>query len=160
MNLHPPLSGFPFVLLSLVLGAEIISLFWHSKKEQTRNFGYIALAVALLVTPLTYLSGYFDALGTNESLHTLSSAISEHQSYGKLLLFSMVPCLILASLRKGVKRGIKWINLGYWVTLIICCSLVIATSMRGGWLVFKHGAGVEFECEQCQTKEHILHQSQ
>lgn len=139
-NPHPPLSGFPFVLLSLVVIAELVSIF--RKDSNGRGFSRNLLYILCLFAPMTYFSGYWGAELSSQSFVISQDLISTHQGWAQLFLLSLVPCLVLSLLESHSEKVNLVLRYGFRVALLVCYALVILTSFQGGQLVFTHGAGV------------------
>ncbi len=137
--LHPPLTGFPFVLLSCVMALELSAAIL--KKEELGRMARFLLGVACLVTPLTFFSGYFAAEYASQTFQVAQDRIAEHQAAGKLLLLSLIPTFVFSSLRKS-QASPRVVQCLFFVSLSCSLYLVLLTSSRGGDLVFRHGAGV------------------
>lgn len=140
-NFHPVLSSFPFALLSVCVLLEMCSFF---RADQRLQFVIgINLSLAGAGALAAFFSGYQAAELANQSFSVADELISQHHSYGRLLLFAILPCLALKyfSLRASFnKRGFRYAYLGF---LAISFGLIIMTGFLGANLVFAHGAGVK-----------------
>ena len=144
-NLHPPLSSFPFVILTLVVIFEAINHVYRWKlSKDIANTLLIALCI---FAPLTYLSGYYNIDKASASFEVSEDLIAAHQAVAKFFLISLVPCVLLAFLEKAATRGKHFYLIAYYFFLLISYGLVIFTSFRGGELVFCYGAGVNLTYE-------------
>ena len=142
-NPHPPLSGFPFILLSVALASEILSFFWQ--QENCRKFALNCLWVACLVSPITYFSGYWGAEYANQSFSISEDVIANHQAWAKFYLISLVSTLLFSILSREYKT--RLLRALFLLCLALSFSLASFTALKGGRLVFEHGAGVSAEIE-------------
>lgn len=139
-NVHPPLASFPFVLCSVVVVAELLSL-W-TKSATIRHYAGISLIFCICVTPLTYLSGYLAVENADKTFQVSPDIIEAHRTLARMFLISLVPIglLKIISERRIEKPSLRYLYLG---VLIAAYGVVGLTSFRGGELIFSHGAGVE-----------------
>jgi len=147
MNPHPPLSGFPIVLLILLCGGEIL-WFCAPKTYQGPAVRIFLLVGTLLFVPLTYFSGDWgvDAANQAQIFKITTDQISFHQNTAKLLLLSVVPLLLFGLLKSSALYGRSiTVRISYLISLALSLTLCILTSYRGGELVFTHGAAVTAE---------------
>lgn len=142
-NFHPVLTSFPFALLSCVLVAELLVLFWP------KPFAGIAtlwvLVCSILGTLAAFFSGYQASDLANASFVVSDSLIENHHSWGRLLLFAIFPCLALKYAAVNAKYSRNFFKASYLVLLVTCWLLALYTGYLGGNLVFKHGAGVRVQ---------------
>lgn len=135
MNPHPPLTGFPLAILTLLVVNEM--LYRRSDRGKTRLF---LLGCLVPCTVVTYISGYW---GVDFAKGVSTDLISTHQAYAKFLLLLLFPLAlfgILAHLRGTTER---WLPGVYYLLLLFALALVIKIGSLGGDLVFVHGAGVQ-----------------
>ena len=125
INLHPPLTGFPGVLVALLLVNEFVC----RGDERIKRF---LLICAALFIPCTYLSGY---VGVEFAEGIDPAVIKAHQGYAKFVLVLLVPLIVCGLLPR--------VRTAYLVLLPIVFGVVLYTSLLGGNLVFGHGAGVK-----------------
>ena len=136
--LHPPLTGFPFVLLSCAVVSELCFLilgtdFW---KRNARVFFYTACIAA----PFTYLTGYIGSEYANQSFEVPDEVIASHQSAALIFVLALYTTLLLDALaRVSSNRMLDLLKRAGLLTAFILC---IWTSYQGGQLVFSHGAAV------------------
>lgn len=139
-SLHPPLSAFPLALITVVTLLEIIHIFYRSP-----NLLYairINLALAAVFVIAAFFSGYSASESASQTFQVGDQVIAWHHSWGRLLLFFILPTFILNLISSSAKQNKKvWFGL-YYLLLLSCQSLVIYTGYLGGQLVFLHGAGV------------------
>lgn len=137
---HPALSGAPAALVLMVVASEVLALA-SSAPVNFRRVSYFAIACLVVVAPFTYFTGYFAAAEASQVFSVPPELITEHQSYAKLLLLSLVPLFLFSILRpRETKLGV--LNILFFVFLLTTTLLVFITSNHGGDLVFEHGAGV------------------
>ena len=140
-NPHPPLSGFPLVILSLIFLTELLQLY---KPSDVRTLFVDGLLVALAIfSPLTYFSGYIGVEYISDLSNVGSEYIENHQLIAKLFLLTLIPLLLLRILSKKESAKRELLKKCYFVFLIVSFALVCCASFKGGELVFKHGAGVQ-----------------
>ena len=141
--LHPPLTGFPFVLLSCTAVCEALGMFLGGEKwaGRARVFFY----TACIATPFTYLTGYIGSEFANQTFTVPDEVIANHQSAALLFVFSLYATLLIDALSRVSKKGLLDIfrRLGLVLSLILC----IWTSYQGGQLVFSHGAAVTIDLQ-------------
>ena len=148
-NPHPPLTGFPLVVLVLAAGAECIAatgLPWLSASKMSitaecRRFSAILVKLLCVLAPITYYSGYWGSSFANQSFKIAEETIAAHQALGKSLIISLIPLLLFLLLSEQTPER-ALLRVCYRVFLSISLLLVILTSRQGGNLVFEHGAGV------------------
>jgi len=142
VNPHPPLAGFPFVMLCCVVFAELLAAFYRPK--QCRKFAAVLLRALCVVAPLTYYAGYWGAEMANQTFSVSIDVIAAHQMKAKMLLLSLIPTLLLSILERQASEADEPFRLRvlYYFFLLVSFALVILTSYEGGDLVFIHGAGV------------------
>ena len=147
-NPHPPLSGFPFVLVFLLTALELRALFLKGddlKVWNDRTVG-VLLSFSLVMIPLTYFSGYFGADFANARFEVPEELILQHQLWGKSALFLMIGCGVAFALysaapqhKAGARKGLRLL---YRIGIFSLVALLARASYLGGQLVFEHGAGV------------------
>lgn len=146
MNIHPPLSSFPFVLLTVTILFEIATLLQNSGKIKAEIRLIVCarylLCAATIGTVITFLSGYWGEDFANQTFTVAEDLIKTHHNYGRLLLFCMVGCLAAKFAADFAKYHITLFRSVYWFLLVFCFSLSVYTGYLGGELVFEHGAGV------------------
>ena len=143
LNPHPPLTGFPWVILVLVIGAELGARLMKSAELQ--GFAVKLLVVLAIFSPVTYLSGYLGLKHADRGFSVPVDAIESHQLVAKLFLLSLFPTVVLSVVRTGGRSKNRIIHFAYYAFLLCSFSLVIWTSKKGGDLVFEHGAGVKIQ---------------
>ncbi len=143
-NPHPPLTGFPAVILVLLATVEFFRLArGRAGLDTTSDLLLLAL---VLITPLTFLSGYLGAAGADRTFSVPPAAIELHRSSGRLLVILLVPTAVSALLLRAAKKaggtepaGVRRL---YLFLLILALASCLWTGYLGGELVFGHGAGV------------------
>ena len=146
IDLHPPLSAMP---LGLIVLAAILEVYYILRPSPMVAYAIgINLVAAAIFSLAAFFSGYSAAETANRTFQVTDQAISEHHTFGRLLLFAIIPCAALkiisaiATHNKAIFRGF------YLVFLVLSLSLVLYTGYLGGRLVFVHGAGVSAAVEQ------------
>jgi uncharacterized membrane protein len=142
-NPHPPLSGFPVVLLTLLLLTEMTALFRPSPPN--RQLQSFLLLWLLGFTVLTYFSGYWAFDQANQSFCVAEDLILRHQGYAKFTALLLVPLgLIFALLQNdaGHVAAGRVLRALWRITLVTVWLIAAYTSSLGGKLVFAHGAAV------------------
>ena len=134
-NLHPLLSAFPPVLLSLSVISEIVFLF--KRNEQIRLFANQLFVLCCLVTPLTYISGNYFADQASKTFEVSEAAIVHHYDMAKLFLFSIILNGLVFYATRNTKHYIY-----HLLFLSLNFMLLAYVGFLGGELVFSHGAGV------------------
>jgi uncharacterized membrane protein len=150
INPHPPLTaGPPIIVLLLVIVQLCTAIFPRISvlkrfTSQLLFCRYFLLSMLILITPLTYYSGFWgeefaEDLAVANKIDLPKDVIEEHESLAKLFLISLVPLALFGFIRSE-KRVVSAL---YCLFLLLSFGLVIATAHEGGELVFEHGAGVE-----------------
>lgn len=142
MLIHPPLASFPFVILVLIFVFDGLALL--SKKESCSTCSSVLCITALPLSLLTYLSGYFSSEEASRAFSVSSDMISQHETWGKLLLLSLFALFVLRLCLDSAENP-KIIFPLYGACLIGSLALAGYTSFLGGSLIFDHGAGVSAE---------------
>lgn len=112
------------------------------RKESLSQVAWWNLLAAVVMTAGAFLTGYHASDHADQSFAIPDQQISRHHLFGRLLLFTVVPLLVLkacalrASYARRVFRG------AYLTLLALVFALAVATSHLGGELVFTYGAGV------------------
>lgn len=143
-NPHPPLTGFPLVLLVLLAVVEFFRC-GFGRKDLDRPADLLLIALAVF-TPLTFFSGYFAASDAEQTFVVAPEAIETHRAFGRLLVIFLVPTLLTAVLsRTALSSGnpaASKLNGAYLLFLSATIAVAVYTGYLGGSLVFDHGAGV------------------
>jgi uncharacterized membrane protein len=139
-NIHPPLSSFPFALLSVVVFLEIISAI--KKSEVLRKAITVNLCIAAISVICAFFSGYQAENLYKVENEKLAEIITYHHNLGRFLLFTLLACVItyFAAIKGRYNR--KLFFAAYYLLLALCFALVILSGYIGGEMVFKHGIGV------------------
>ena len=138
-TIHPPFSGFPGVILVLLLGLELIFLAKLIEVEKAKSIATFLVIALCIISPFTYFSGYFGSEYASRSFEVSQDVIKQHQFYALLFLFSLFPLSIMFYLRL-IKAEYAFY---YRFFLLVSLALVLITANMGGVLVFEHGAGVQ-----------------
>ncbi|MBP9837732.1 MAG: hypothetical protein KBC84_03370 [Proteobacteria bacterium] len=134
-NPHPPLSSFPFCIVSLLIVLECYSFIKHDHTNNERIKDFLLLSL-LLFSILTFVSGYFGVDFADKDIP--QELIDNHQNFAKLILLTNIPLLLLRYLSRINNR----LKAPYYFILLVIVALIITTSNLGGKLVFEQGAGV------------------
>lgn len=140
-DVHPPLTSFPIVLITLTLAAELAAL--RRPEEIYRRLGFLLLALLAILAPLTYYSGFWASESASRSFSVPQEAIAYHQSYALLFLGSVYVTLLLRWLSDVAVHGKRLFTALYLLSLLASVALVLLTGAGGGKLVFTYGAGVQ-----------------
>ena len=92
-HLHPFLSSFPFVLITLALVAEIYAAFRPERGLNRYVFLHLLLAVVMIIA--AFLSGYIAAPEAQRVLGRSEQEISFHHLWGKGVLILSIGALAL-----------------------------------------------------------------
>lgn len=143
-NFHPPLTAFPFALLTSVL---IVEGLLFIKRLSTRFSSLVftrqfLLILAAIFAVAGYLSGNLARSRIGEMAINVEAAMDFHHTIATALLFVIIPCPLLALLMEKVKFGKHYFKLIYLVFLIASFGLTVYTGYLGGQLVFAHAVGV------------------
>ncbi len=143
LNPHPPLSAFPAVILTLIVFFELVSIFQHDPFY--RRAVRLLLCILIIISPLTYFSGYFGAEAALAIREIPQKIIERHQLTAKIYLFALIPCVIAHFAEDECKspRSRKYTTWFFRICLLLAYAIILLTSFRGGELVFTHGAGVK-----------------
>ena len=137
LNPHPPLSAFPLVIASLIVLLELANLKLKSKNISTSI--QVLIPCLLVISPLTFLSGYWGKEHANKTFQVNPDFIETHKLFAQGLLISLVPLAVFYYL--NISRQAK--SLYYYLALSLVVCLALYTGYKGGNLVFEHGAAVE-----------------
>ena len=148
LNPHPPLSGFPIVLVCTLALLEAIRARSKNPADWQRTLSFVVLLLMTFV-PLTYFSGYFGADYAHSQFTVPDEAILQHQLWAKCALFisiGMTLIYVLAFVAEKEKPHVAKLLLRVYRIFLICLlAVLIRTGFLGGNLVFSHGAGVHVE---------------
>jgi len=142
MNPHPPLSGFPFVILALIALTELLRLF--SNREILNSAAKYLAILLVVISPITYYSGYWGVDYANQTFNVAEEFINRHQAFAQGFLLTLVPFAVCSFLHHSNLQSKKLRTL-YLASLLVSLGVVAITSFKGGELVFSHGAGVNTE---------------
>jgi len=138
INPHPPMSGFPLVIVCLLLLLEALSFKLDIVK--VRSIRLFLVSSLLLLVPITYFSGLYGLEQGITLTPEQKEMVAHHQLMGKLILIILVPVSLFAFLNSYYSS--KTVNIFYILFIVTTACLVSYTSYRGGELVFKQGVGV------------------
>lgn len=154
LNLHPPLTAFPLVLIVLVVVLELYARVRGKDWRGPIEFIVVAMVVAVLAA---FFSGYPASEGADQTFLVPDEAISRHHTVGRFLLFLSLPCAALRFVATRARYNKRVFEIAYGIVLAVCLGLVVYTGYLGGELVFKHGAGVyappEFSANRVSTEQ-------
>jgi len=155
-NPHPPLSGFPFVLVVLLALSELCAVFGTNGDTRRKNSAFLLICAAIFI-PLTYYSGYFGADFASNTFVVPEDAMLEHQLWAKAALFLFLGSALVFALTRAVDQnnpGLRQkLSLVYRLLLIILLAVLARASFLGGELVFSHGAGLKHAPETPKKAE-------
>ncbi|MFN8389258.1 MAG: hypothetical protein U0136_03105 [Bdellovibrionota bacterium] len=142
-NPHPPLSGFPVVILTLL----VLSIGWNRYLHRDESAIQDFLSVMLgLFAVLTYYSGYWGFDRANQSFSVDEAAILRHQGYARFFVLLVVPLLLIGAVRKAApperEQLRRALRLFWEISVLGLWILGAYASALGGRLVFDHGAAV------------------
>lgn len=146
IDLHPPLSAMPLGLIVLAALLEAYCLLRPS--AMLAYAAGVNLVAAAIFSLAAFFSGYGAAESANRSFQISNEVISQHHSFGRLLLFAIIPCAALKVISTAASHGKATFRGIYLLFLAISVGLVLYTGYLGGRLVFIHGAGVSASMEQ------------
>lgn len=138
-HLHPPLSAFPFALLTVVVLLEIAKI---CGARHLDNVIRINLVIAAIASLLAFFSGYYSGSCTNVTFKVDEGAITQHIAAGRVILIALFPCLacyFIAQMNPANPRLFRGL---YLLFLFVAYGAVLVSGYLGGELVFRHGAGV------------------
>ena len=141
LNPHPALSGFPPVLLTLLIVSELWSMYSKRQMHSVQSFLLIVLAGTL---PLTYFSGWWAADGASASFEVPDDAVAMHQLAAKAFSLSLFLPLLAFYLERSALDDARRRHLQrlFRAGLLLSFCAAAATGYLGGRLVFEHGAGI------------------
>jgi uncharacterized membrane protein len=135
-SLHPALTGFPPVLIVLLVFVELDSLIRPGPRMiPIRAFLLLSLLIFL---PSAYISGLLAEGYASRTFTVPNEAVNRHEKYAKILLCLCVPLIVL-----GLgSMETRWGKLAYRTVLLLALVMIFYVGAAGGSLVFEHGAGV------------------
>lgn len=143
-QIHPILSGVPASFLFLLIVSEILPFTrFQLFADAVRATAVISLAVG---TALAFISGYQASYLAGDILPPVNEVLSQHHTFGKLLLINSLLLLTALVLRKVATRGEIWMQRLYYISLVLEVILLFCTGRLGGALVFEHAVGVVAPC--------------
>jgi len=139
MPVHPMLVHFPIALFTTFILLEIIWMV--SGKEWVKNSSVLTLFLGLVLVIPTILSGEASAENLEKISH-LESLIESHETFAKLtgitfLIAFIVKVILIRTKKLNVKSNLIVIAIS-----LIGLYFLIQTGLKGGELVYKHGAGI------------------
>lgn len=144
-NPHPPLTGFPIVLATLIVGSEILAYIFKNQSIKIRKAGKLFVLLSCFLAPITYYSGYWGAELASQSFKVSDEIISEHQMFAKVYLATLVVSGLFVALSFEIekKKSVsKLFRISYSIVMLLTFVAALLVSRQGGLLVFEHGAGV------------------
>ena len=139
-NLHPPLSGIPFALLSLALLLELLCM-WR-EYSGLKTVARVNLRAAAIISIATFFSGYFEADSASVSFSVPEDALATHFVYGRASMCILLLTVAAEYLAARATHYPMLFRLLYYSVLLASMALLSWTGWLGGELVFTHGAGV------------------
>ena len=140
LSLHPPFASLPFAFILVVIAFELLSLFL--KRPWMRHAALVVLAFAAIAVAAAFYTGYQASESANQTFVVADSEIADPQFYGRLLLFTIIPCAAVGFFSVIAKYSQSLFRAVYLFLLLVSLGLVVTTGYLGGKLVFEHGAGV------------------
>ena len=95
-----------------------------------------------MITPLTYLSGYWGADFASQTFQVPEEVIGRHEAWGRFFLLLLLVTFLLRFVASLASHGRRGLMISYYVVLLSALSCLAFTSFLGGDLVFSYGAGV------------------
>jgi uncharacterized membrane protein len=129
-HLHPFLSSFPFVLLSLALAAEVYATFRPESDANRYVFLHLFLAVAMIIA--AFLSGYVAAPEAQSILGRSEEEISFHHLWGKGVLILSIIALALQWIAARARFNKSTFSLFFRLALLALWLLTMFTGYFGG----------------------------
>jgi uncharacterized membrane protein len=139
LNLHPPLTAFPIVLLCLIAFLEVWA--WARRLDWQKPIEVI-LVLMVVAVGAAFFSGYQASDLADQTFAVPNEAIAWHHNCGRLLLFLSVPCAALRFVAARARFNRTAFGVAYALILVSSIGLALYVGYLGGQLVFKHGAGV------------------
>jgi uncharacterized membrane protein len=141
MPIHPMIVHFPIALFSTFVLLEV--LWFIFKKDWLKNSSILTLFIGLLSVIPALLSGEASAEAI-ENMQQVAELVESHETFAKLtgLTFLLVLIIKVFLIRTG-KLNLKT-NLIPFILSLVGIYFLIQTGLRGGELVYKHGAGILF----------------
>lgn len=141
MPIHPMIVHFPIALLTTFVLLEI--LWFIFRKDWIKNSSVLTLFIGLISVIPTLLSGEASAEAI-ENMQQVAELVKSHETFAKLtgLTFLIVFIIKVVLMRTG-KLNFKT-NLIPFILSLVGIYFLIQTGLRGGELVYKHGAGILF----------------
>jgi uncharacterized membrane protein len=138
--LHPPFSSFPLALIVVAALLEISRCF--VKRDWIESCISVCVALGAFFVACAFFSGYSASEHADATFAVPDEVIGLHHTFGRFLLFAMIPCVALRFISLTATHGKLGFSIAYRVILSLCVALVLYTGYLGGRLVFEYGAGV------------------
>jgi uncharacterized membrane protein len=139
---HPQITHFPIVLIIVSLLFEVVGRL--TDLDWWRKAAFVLLLFGVLGAGAAVLSGNAAEEGA-EVRHVPEAAIEAHEEAAYLTLWLGLGA-VLARLVAGRVKKARALAGGIALALQLAAAVVVGvTGHRGGELVFRHGAGVQFQ---------------
>lgn len=143
---HPFFTAFPIALLSAAVLFELLALGFKRHRGALRVASFANLLLLIPLALLALFSGYSAGDVASVTFKVPESALAAHQFWGRMLVFSLIPLIIVRSVI-ALNSSVVMLWVLYWSLLLGCWALCLWTGSLGGQLVFEHGAGVRAEIQ-------------
>ena len=128
-HIHPLLSSFPFVLLTLAVIAEFYSVF--RTQRELSHYVFLHLFLAVVMITAAFLSGYVAAPEAQSTLLRSEEEISFHHLWGKAVLILSVVTLALQWISVRARFNKAVFLLIFRIALLVLWLLTICTGYFG-----------------------------
>jgi uncharacterized membrane protein len=150
--LHPAIVHFPIVLLLMGMGVALLAVFW--RKHHVPALAAVLLVLGALGTWAAVESGKSDGGLVESSSLELNALVDAHETWAKRTLAISILAAFAAG---GSVLTARWPRIARAVAIVAAAVSmgsvygIYETGHRGGALVYRHGAGVEFAANQLST---------
>lgn len=135
-HIHPILVHFPIALFISALGLEALAIIF--KKDSLQQASWTNFILAVLITPLTILTGWLEA----RHLHLSHKVADIHKIFAYWTFgTSLILAIGLWMIKKRLPR--KLFGHLFFISLILVVVLISISGYYGGRLVYEYGVGVE-----------------
>lgn len=151
LPIHPLVVHTPIALIIVSLLFEIVGRATDS--EWWRKGAFAMLVVGMLGAGAALLTGEPDAERAEETQGVPEQAVDRHEDAGKLALWVTVGAVVVRALSAGSGGARVAIGVVALLLHITAAVTVGVAGMRGGELVFRHGAGVRVHGEWLRSED-------
>lgn len=152
LNIHPPVSSAPAVLLTTGVLVGTLGLLLPRLRERFFGLSRALFVLGLLAIPLSYFTGLWtESTLPSKTAEAASASISAHEGFGRFsLIFAAVPLLCMLLERSSPPGGSarKVFAILFGLSFVALAALTGYTSFLGGSLVFEHAAGVAIPADR------------